>query len=402
MINSIGYTNQYVPNFGNTNSGFQKGLQGAAVANQGNIKNLADYVYGNGPISAQNEETLSGALSGTPIFLAIFGGIQAFPWLKNNYKHPFKEIKAQKAAYMANPANNRYNFAKNATEVLTEHKNKLFHKMTDAEKQALQKDRKFLGKALDLIPGYKKLRATGFGQLMGKSGAGWMIAIEGAISTFTEIVPTFKQLGAGAGIKQVGKTATTVAAGAAGWTAGEVFGSAAGAAIGTAICPGVGTAIGKFIGGFVGGTIGMHFARKGAKAITGKSELEKNAETQSQNIAKQCANMPEMTISLAAQAAQKAAEVLKSDPNNAEAQKALAEAETILEAAQAQAETENIPQIAQNSAAQNIGNFGSLTAAGLNIPQVPGFDGLNYDMSRYSQAFSKASMPQLKTQQTKA
>ena len=265
--------------------------------------------------------------------------------------------------------------------------------MTDAEKAALQKDRKFLGKTLDLIPGYKKLRATGFGQLMGKSGAGWMIAIDGTIRLFTEIVPTFKTLGTGAGLKQTGKTVASVAAGAAGWTAGEVAGSAAGAA---AICPGIGTAVGKFVGGFIGGTIGMYFAGKAAKAVVGKSELEKASGTQAENIAKQCENSPEMQISLAANAAQKAAEVLKYDPNNAEAQAVLAQAEEILNAAQSQIETQNTAKTqSDNSAAQNIGQFGSMTAAnGLNIPTVPGFNGAGYDMNQYSQALSKASMPQ--------
>ena len=407
MINNIGYTNQYVPAFGNVNSGFQKGLQGAAVANQNVIKNLAGYTFGNDSICP--EETLGSALSGTPLFLSIFGGIQAFPWLKKNFKHPFSTIKAEKDAFLANPSNKRYDFAGNAKKVLVEQKDKLFHKMTDAEKAALQKDRKFLGKTLDLIPGYKKLRATGFGQLMGKSGAGWMIAIDGTIRLFTEIVPTFKTLGTGAGLQQTGKTVASVAAGAAGWTAGEVAGSAAGAAIGTAICPGIGTAVGKFVGGFIGGTIGMYFAGKAAKAVVGKSELEKASGTQAENIAKQCENSPEMQISLAANAAQKAAEVLKHDPNNAEAQAVLAQAEEILNAAQSQIETQNTAKTesentaaqntakteSENTAAQNIGQFGSMTAAnGLNIPTVPGFNGAGYDMNQYSQALSKASMPQ--------
>lgn len=394
MINNIGYTNQYVPNFGNANSGFQKGLQGATVANQNVIKNLAGYTFGNGSIGP--EETLGSALSGTPLFLSIFGGIQAFPWLKKNFKHPFEAIKAEKEAFLANPANKRYDFTGNAQKVLVEQKDKLFHKMTDAEKAALQKDRKFLGKTLDLIPGYKKLRATGFGQLMGKSGAGWMIAIDGTIRLFTEIVPTFKTLGTGAGLKQTGKTVASVAAGAAGWTAGEVAGSAAGMAIGTAICPGIGTAVGKFVGGFIGGTIGMYFAGKAAKAVVGKSEIEKANGTQAEHIAKQCENSSEMQISLAANAAQKAVEVLKQDPNNAEAQAILAQAEEILNAAQSQIETQNTAETQpESTAAQNIGQFGSMTAtSGLNIPTVPGFNGAGYDMNQYSQALSKASMPQ--------
>ena len=396
MINNIGYTNQYIPAFGSTNSGFQKGLQGAVVANQDKIKDLSVYLY-NDQVAGADSESLRAALSGTPLFLSIFGGIQAFPWLKKNFRHPFEAIKNQKAAFLTNPANKRYDLVGNAKNVLIEQKNKLFHKMTDAEKAALQKDRKFLGKALDLIPGYKKLRATGFGQLMGRSGAGWMLAIDGTLRIFTEIAPTFKELGTAAGMKQIGKSAASVAAGAAGWTAGEVVGSAVGAAIGTAICPGVGTAIGKFVGGFIAGTIGMHFATKGARAITGKSELEKHNEAQAKELAKEAANSPEKQLELASAAAAKAAATLNYDPNNAEALKVLEDAENLLATAMPQTETEKSTENNESTAAQtsNIGNFGSMTAAGLNIPSVPGFNGLGYDMNQYSQAVANASMPKI-------
>jgi len=103
-----------------------------------------------------------------------------------------------------------------------------------------------------------------------------MAIIEGAIETFTEVVPAF-ELGTDKGIKQIGKSAVTVAGSAAGWCAGYAAGAAVGAkvgaAVGTAICPGVGTAVGAVIG-LAGGLAGSWFGRKAAKAIVGKSEVE--------------------------------------------------------------------------------------------------------------------------------
>ena len=107
-----------------------------------------------------------------------------------------------------------------------------------------------------------------------------MAAIEGVIETFTEVIPAF-QLGTDKGIKQVGKSAVTVAGSAAGWCAGAYVGGAVGAkvgaAVGTAICPGVGTAVGAAIG-LVGGLIGSWLGHKAAKAVVGKSEVEKAQE----------------------------------------------------------------------------------------------------------------------------
>lgn len=393
MVDGIGTRAQYAPSFGTANPGFYKGLEGAAVSNSNEINNLARFMLGKPP---SEHESISQSLMGTVPFMGIFGTIQAFPWLKKNYKSPFEAIKADKAAYLANPANNRYGFYDNAKNVLAEHKDKLFKGMTDVEKAALQTDRSFLGKTLDIIPGYKKLRATGFGQLMGKSGAGWMIAIDGGVKMFTEIAPTFKELGAGAGMKQIGKSAASVASSAVGWTAGEIAGSAAGAAIGTALLPGVGTLVGKFIGGFLGGTMGMTFANKATQSVVGKNELELSKEKQVAQIEQEAQSSPDAKLALAQNAYQQATAVLAQDPNNQEALEAKAASEKILAEGsidtKADAAEEQYNQVQTELANTQMPQFGNLTA-GLNVPPVPGFDGQSFDMNAYGAAMSQASMP---------
>lgn len=103
-----------------------------------------------------------------------------------------------------------------------------------------------------------------------------MAVIEGAIETFTEVIPAF-ELGTDKGIRQIGKSAVTVGASAAGWCAGAAAGGAVGAkvgaAVGSVICPGVGTAVGAAIG-LLGGLAGSWLCRKAAKAVVGKSEVE--------------------------------------------------------------------------------------------------------------------------------
>ncbi len=105
--------------------------------------------------------------------------------------------------------------------------------------------------------------------LLKTSGAGFMLAIDGCMELFNEVIPTFKELGAKKGIKQVGKSAVKVAANTAGWICGAKLGTA----IGTAICPGIGTAVGAAVG-FVGGMIGTFITGKITKSIVGKNERE--------------------------------------------------------------------------------------------------------------------------------
>lgn len=109
-----------------------------------------------------------------------------------------------------------------------------------------------------------KLKGT-----MKTSGAGAMIAYAGISEVITEVIPTFKELGAKKGVKQVGKSAVKVTANAAGYVAGAKLGST----IGTAICPGIGTAVGAAVG-FIGGMIGSFVAGKIADSVVGKNERE--------------------------------------------------------------------------------------------------------------------------------
>ena len=124
-----------------------------------------------------------------------------------------------------------------------------------------------------------------FGKALKGSGAGFMLAINGAIELGTEVIPTFKELGKEKGMKQLGKSAIKVAANTAGYVVGAKAGAAIGAAIGS-IIPGAGTAIGAAIG-FVGGLAGSFLAGKLANKVTGKSEREKAQEEQEKVAAKQ-------------------------------------------------------------------------------------------------------------------
>ncbi len=383
MVAGLNSYTQYTPSFGNTNSGLYKGIQGTVVSNSETINNMARYVA---DVPAVADDSLSSNLVGTLPFMGIFGAIQVFPWLKHNYKHPIDGMNNLKQAYEAVHPGSRFKFTENALNVFGEQKQRLFNGITDAEKIKLQENRSFLGKGLDLIPGYKKLRASGFGQMMGKSGAGWMLVFDGAIRTFTEVVPTFEKLGAQAGVKQIGKSAAMVASSAAGWTGGEIAGSAIGAAIGTAICPGVGTAIGKFAGGFLGGTIGMYFANKAAKSVVGESELEKSVK----ELQASASSNPEAQILLAQQASAKADKALQIYPDNQEAKLIKEQADLILSGSLNESSEQTQETQSQNDMASAPMNFGVLSA--LNIPVVPGFDGVSYDLNAYNQAMSSASM----------
>ena len=227
---------------------------------------------------------------------------------------------------------------------------------------------------------------------MGKSGAGWMAVIDGAMETFTNVVPTFQQLGAGAGFKQLGKSAVKVAAGAGGWLAGDAIGKGIGAAIGTAICPGIGTAIGTFIGGFIGGMVGSAAAGKVAKAVTGKSELEKAQDKQISEISQQAGADEATKIALAQQTLQQANSILAQDAKNKDAQMAKASAEKVLsESSTVQQTPETIgQQVAMPQMQGNIATPQTMTFPG--VPVVPGFNGFGYDMNIYSQAMSQAKV----------
>lgn len=123
-------------------------------------------------------------------------------------------------------------------------------------------------------------------------GGGIMLALEGGVELVSNVIPTFKQLGAKAGIKQVGKSAVKTVASVGGWVAGAALGTKIGAVIGSVI-PGAGTAVGAVVGAAIGsicsllgGSLGSRLAKSGAEKLVGKDELVIAQENQAKELAK--------------------------------------------------------------------------------------------------------------------
>lgn len=127
--------------------------------------------------------------------------------------------------------------------------------------------------------------------------------ISGASELFTQVIPTFTQLGAGKGINQILKSTAKVGASVGGWAAG----AAVGAAIGS-IIPGAGTVIGGVIGallGLAGGCLGSWAATKVTEKIVGKDELEIAKEEQAKELAQEAAKNPQVAQQVMTAAAQR-------------------------------------------------------------------------------------------------
>lgn len=377
-----------VSNYSNNTSAFYRAAVGSAVLNKNNVENLIRYNNGM-PINSNYDPSIAETAVGTLPFLGIFGGIQGTIALKNNGWSLKNTINAVNSA---SPYTARSQALTAGIETVKKNYGDILKKTV-----AVDPKRGWLGKLLDKIPGYSKLRSSGFGQAMGKSGAGWMAVIDGVMETFTQVMPAF-QIGAKEGFKQIGKSAVKVIAGAGGWLAGDAIGKGIGAAIGTAICPGIGTAIGTFVGGFIGGMVGSAAAGKVAKAVTGKSEVEIAQDKQISEVAQQ-ANADETTkITLAQQTLEKANEALAQNPNDKEAQIARDSAEKILAEA-VQKENELINQQQANQLQQQQTTYpqqnGLMTTPFGNIPVVPGFNGFGYDMNILQQAQANASTPMM-------
>ncbi len=123
-----------------------------------------------------------------------------------------------------------------------------------------------------------------------KGGGLATAAIALAVET-PEIIETYQKLGASKGTKQLAKTGAVVAAEGAGFAigakVGAIAGAKAGAVIGTFIGGPVGTAVGGAVGALIGvgvGILGSWLAGKGARALVGKSELEKHREAEAEKL----------------------------------------------------------------------------------------------------------------------
>ncbi len=177
-----------------------------------------------------------------------------------------------------------------------------------------------------------------FGKVFKSTGAGFMLALSGIMEGVTEVIPTFKELGAKKGVKQLGKSTVKVVGDTAGFVVGNQVGTALGAAAGAALAgtkvgaaigsvfPGFGTAIGAVVG-CVCGFLGSWVAGKITKKITGKSEREKAKEAQEKQQAELVANNAKSLEELKAAAALKIQEEYattgKISPDSEEALKIL-------------------------------------------------------------------------------
>lgn len=385
---------------------FYRAASGAVVLNKNEIQNMVKFVNGQPITSMDTPGVVESAVATLP-FAGIIGGFQGIAAVKNNglsgteldaYKAAKKAGIAPKMSWLEKYRETAKNIKKEYTytrgdafkagkDFFNKEYGDFYKKVTTPNEARLPFG---IGKMMDKIPGYTKLRATGFGKAMGRSGSGFMLVMDGTIKTFTDVVPAFKQLGFKSGMKQIAKSGTEVAIGSIGWLAGDALGMSIGAAIGTAICPGVGTAIGGFLGRFIGGAMGGAVAAKAAKAITGKSELEKAQDENNAKLASQIEADDKTKLELAAQTLKQAEETLKQDPENKDALIAKATAEKVIVQAQAQVQEQQIQQEAQQPS--QTANGYQQSFKGLNgIPTVPGFNGYSYDMNQFRSAMTQAS-----------
>lgn len=131
-----------------------------------------------------------------------------------------------------------------------------------------------------------KASGSKFAKVLKGSGAVAVMAIEGIMGLFTEVIPAFQQGGVDSGLKQLGQTAIKTAGSGLGWAGGTAAASALGAAIGS-IFPGVGTIIGGAVGTFIGGVVGSIIGGGIGKKIAGESEIEKLQNEQFETAAAQ-------------------------------------------------------------------------------------------------------------------
>lgn len=239
-----------------------------------------------------------------------------------------------------------------------------FSKVTGAIKDGASK-------LFNKIPGFTKLAESSFGKAFAKSGAILSLGIEGTMQVCTEVIPAFKELGAGEGVKQVGKSALTVGASVGGWVGGAKLGGI----IGSAICPVIGTIVGGIVG-MVGGMIGASVATGIAKKVTGESASEKIAKKQEAQQAEMIAQDPNAVAELEQYVVQKIA---------AEQQAGQISEDTMKMAQQLDAMKASQPTTAVSQA---VTSQPSTTAAAYNpfdaTATVPATSNINVDPSIYA------------------
>ena len=328
------------------------------------LVNLAKYATGV-PLTKDAEKLTFSEVAGYPTMLC---GYEGFQWLKNNkgqYKQAFAQVvqhgkeanavlknngvngvlrvadakeilsnipQAEALGKLSTNSQNLYKAAQEAAEAV---------KANPANKEALKKAASSFAKADAAAYAETAKNATGIfaktkkalgitkvtqatKNLSAKSptfkkcvdaynneAGTFMLVMQGGVETLTNVVPTFKQLGAKRGFKQLGRSTAKTISSVAGWVAGSVVGSKLGSVVGAAVGNNkVGAVVGAVaskVGSYAVGTIGQHYAEKGVEKVLGKSELEKAREEEAVRIAEEAQNNPEVFDALVEQAAQRLA-----------------------------------------------------------------------------------------------
>ena len=227
-------------------------------------------------IAKNNVAAKKALLSGEGSFIKRFGkyAIQAekttdaLSYVKSATKAEAKAIKlADKAKKLAENGKKSAKVIAKAEAKSAEAAAKALNKANDAQEMISKINQfgKVATKSGSKIGKFAKAK-----NFMKSSGLGIQLAFSGMSELFFEVVPTFKELGAEKGFKQLGKSAVKVLGDVVGYAGGQAIG----AAIGTVLFSGI-PVVGPFLGaalGFGVGMIGSTLAGKVTDKITGPSE----------------------------------------------------------------------------------------------------------------------------------
>lgn len=362
-------------NLGITSPSLSKNIANVVVNDQHEIKNLVRYLN-DVPIE-HNEPGLAETVKGQLPFIGIFGAIQAKGWasdlaggkllnkdsfikVKEGYNvlkdvhnstvgtvtKGFNPLSLESWKSLGKLGAEQTKYVQKATEISSKAKGAVLETAAEAADAAgkTKKAAKLLKKSknafeaastaasgvtkapgkiaslINKVPGGK-----GLTNAFKKGGGAFMAVIGGITETLSEVIPAFQNKGFASGMKQIGKSAVKVAADTGGWCVG----ASVGAAIGSFLIPIPG--VGTFIGSMLGGAIGSWATGKVAKAITGKTEMEKFKDEQMDQQAQELAQNPQALQEIASQIAQQAQlEQEQTGKVSENTQKALKDAEAVL------------------------------------------------------------------------
>ena len=233
-----------------------------------------------------------------PVGMAAFGGVKSVirnggvkAALDSRYVEGFKALRKgldkdcfSRGLVLANNYDQYSNLAKTATKLSKTVKkgdigikDKIFNifrkekvtidtiKDRSAEaNQALETAKTSLKNGEQIVSQTGEAIKSGFGQNVGslikkgfKDPFVWAFtALETVPEIFKTVIPTFKEKGFAAGMKEAGKTALKAVGNVGTYVASSAVGRVVGSAIGTLFCPGAGSAVGGNIGSMIAVSLG--------------------------------------------------------------------------------------------------------------------------------------------------